>query len=693
MYSIRSWTADQIQTFPNPLSFKPGGIIGGIIRLAFHDAIEYDPDYFSTDGGLRSDGCVNLQNPLNAGLTEHINRWTNLWLPYCRLISRADFWVFAANTAISTSNPYILGPGQFLGPQATGEQGFGSRKRSLEEESAKHRSLLLGQALHSYYILPFNYGRMDRLSCTYDWAKHQRVPDPEGGAEQIETFIMKKYGLNSRQAVALLGAHAIGHANMTTTGYNSSWKDRADLWDTQYFKAMVLFSWKRVAMRDPVTGKRIWQFNNDFGAGKAAAGGKNLNAFMLNTDLALIYNVSGNLNTSHPFPFAGQSCGAIPFTTSIAYAPPPPAGQTLPASAMNPAPARPGPSTCPYQNTDQIAANFYNDVLFFALGNTNSQDEPGATRWMQVFAGAWTTLTQAGYATGSLTCAYFPNCIPSTCTDPAFCDYNHLCVIGAVDNTTSPSPFVPGATAPPKAIKALGAPGKIFDIKAICAGYVGGALNVSYNYANLSGTAVGLMLYSGPNLVATLSKMWVASKRSWTGLLSPSLTTGGSQFRVMVLDPGNPTAYGYSPYFSIKAITVTYPTMSTTVTASSLRLVVSWNADGLSSRETVSFSLCPSSTPPSPCTQLSPASKNGQPMLSASNATLVLSPLLVTGKFTVVVTSSLPPIVSGTSARFSINGVVVKKPDNPSVSMGRKACAESLGAFFIIAWFSSFLLS
>lgn len=76
--------------------------VGGVVRLAFHDAGEYDPN--SSDS-FRVDGCVNLENSDNAGLAEVIAQVDVLWSPVCHLVSRADYWVLAAKLSVEITSP------------------------------------------------------------------------------------------------------------------------------------------------------------------------------------------------------------------------------------------------------------------------------------------------------------------------------------------------------------------------------------------------------------------------------------------------------------------------------------------------------------------------------------------------------------------------------------------------------------
>ena len=64
---------------PNP---RAVALIGGALRLAFHDAAEYSPATFGVSDWYRSDGCINTADPGNGGIAAAIAlldiAWTNL---------------------------------------------------------------------------------------------------------------------------------------------------------------------------------------------------------------------------------------------------------------------------------------------------------------------------------------------------------------------------------------------------------------------------------------------------------------------------------------------------------------------------------------------------------------------------------------------------------------------------------------
>ncbi|KAL3804921.1 hypothetical protein HJC23_006693 [Cyclotella cryptica] len=144
--------------------------LGGIVRLAAHDFMDYDR-FSSVPYG--PDGCFDPNHDANMGLPQTV------WCTSCLLralyetkykhISRADFWIASANAVI--------------------------RQTSL------NNTLDLKET--------FTWGRVDADSCP---GSGDRVPSPAGCSEVEDTFL-GRMGLEWVDAVALLGAHSIGRGS------------------------------------------------------------------------------------------------------------------------------------------------------------------------------------------------------------------------------------------------------------------------------------------------------------------------------------------------------------------------------------------------------------------------------------------------------------------------------------------------
>jgi hypothetical protein len=151
--------------------------LGGIVRLAAHDFMDYNP---STSAHMGPDGCFDPDHQTNAGLDE-------IWCADCELtllhegkyahISRADFWVASANAVIHLT----------------------SVRNALNLKDT------------------FRWGRRDRASCI---GSGQRLPQPSG-CQQIEAVFLTRMGFSWREVVALLGAHTLGrgHGNVSLSWF------------------------------------------------------------------------------------------------------------------------------------------------------------------------------------------------------------------------------------------------------------------------------------------------------------------------------------------------------------------------------------------------------------------------------------------------------------------------------------------
>ena len=142
--------------------------LGGIVRLVAHDFMDYDQNNFTDPMG--TDGCFDPDHQANAGLPESV------WCDTCTLkllyeskythVSRADFWIAAANAVI--------------------------RQTSIDNALDLRDTFL--------------WGREDADSCV---GSGDRLPIP-GGCDEVEGVFLTRMGLGWRDVVALMGAHTLG---------------------------------------------------------------------------------------------------------------------------------------------------------------------------------------------------------------------------------------------------------------------------------------------------------------------------------------------------------------------------------------------------------------------------------------------------------------------------------------------------
>jgi hypothetical protein len=188
-------------------------LYGAVVRLAFHDAGEYDQNWFDE---LGPDGCLSNYTD-NAGLIERdgiVNTVVeSMWQDVCDKISRADFWVMLAKIVIEESEP-----------------------------------------THSISI-PFQYGRIDAVSCDFGAGA---LPGAQRGIDEFQRVFVNQMGLTLHDAITLLGAHTLGHVHPHISGYGkdsaldnittNAWDPTPHQFDNQYYQML-----QRVSSLPPLT--------------------------------------------------------------------------------------------------------------------------------------------------------------------------------------------------------------------------------------------------------------------------------------------------------------------------------------------------------------------------------------------------------------------------------------------------------
>ena len=165
----------------------------------------------NADDQLGSDGCLDFTNGANVGLPD-------LWCDdatacpfkalydeaYASIMSRADFWVAAANAVIFNSSPL--------------------RNNSPQLD------------------LPFRWGRVDSDDCPNS---SSRIPEP-GGCNDVEDAFITRMGLTWTDAVALLGAHTLGRGDLNFSGHAGTWvqdDERSTVFDNNFYRELLTRSW------------------------------------------------------------------------------------------------------------------------------------------------------------------------------------------------------------------------------------------------------------------------------------------------------------------------------------------------------------------------------------------------------------------------------------------------------------------
>jgi len=212
--------------------------LGGIVRLAAHDFMDFNPDKPNPMG---PDGCFDGGHAINNGLEK-------IWCPACNLallyqekyshISRADFWVASANAVI--------------------------------------RQTSVGNALDMKDT--FLWGRKDADSCNIP--SGDRLPTAAGCDETEEVFL-RRMKLEWRDAVALMGAHTLGRGDFS--GHSGTWVNshiEAQIFDNKYYDELFNSVWWPIKMGQPT---QDWVTGRD-------------DSLMLNTDICLVYDIEDKIH-------------------------------------------------------------------------------------------------------------------------------------------------------------------------------------------------------------------------------------------------------------------------------------------------------------------------------------------------------------------------------------------------------------
>lgn len=169
-----------------------------------------------------SDGCVNFEDPDNAGLAQCLDetQLSSVYQNHCGQVSLADFLVLAGEaTMIRTATDY-----------------------DTEDPFKKDT---LGQVFRDR----FRYGRTTAEECTGT----KLMPDPEEGCSDLKDIflghifdkVVKNDRMKWRYTAALSGAHTLGQAKLENSGYNGTWVDQENIgkFNNEYYKAILTMGW------------------------------------------------------------------------------------------------------------------------------------------------------------------------------------------------------------------------------------------------------------------------------------------------------------------------------------------------------------------------------------------------------------------------------------------------------------------
>jgi len=202
---------------------------GGLVRLAFHDA----GTYTLATNTFGPDGCLNMSDPANGGLQPVIDNIEPVYQNWKSKLSRADFWVIAAYTAVLDAG----------GPNIT-----------------------------------FMYGRKD---CT-SYPNAGLLPNPEKDWSEVFNVFVTRMGLTVTDIVALLGAHTLGRAQPQNSGYEFFWTRSPNRFTNAFYHDLTSLAYERVLLN---TSQHQWDTYPPPPSGDPL--------MMLNTDMSLVYGNVG----------------------------------------------------------------------------------------------------------------------------------------------------------------------------------------------------------------------------------------------------------------------------------------------------------------------------------------------------------------------------------------------------------------
>ena len=244
-------------------SFIKGENLPTTVRLVFHDCV----------GGC--DGCVNINDPSNAGLQNIIGlldkAYTDRRTGYSKLMSRADFWVYASLYALKNTTAQ-------------------ANAACSDAACAVPKSSLV-----------FTTGRKDCATAPFT-DSIDGLPGANLNYEGVVDYFRDEFGFTDEESIALMGVHTLGSAHSNASGYQGPWvRGETTLFNNRYYSTMSSPGWSQRNVDLTGSSPKV-QWNSRTG-------------MMLNADMGLFKDFT--LNQNGEASCAYDKCGATPGAAKV----------------------------------------------------------------------------------------------------------------------------------------------------------------------------------------------------------------------------------------------------------------------------------------------------------------------------------------------------------------------------------------
>jgi catalase (peroxidase I) len=204
-----------------------GDNIGAMVRLAFHDIIGGG----GPNGLGGGNGCNDPAHGV-LGLESVLATYDVLAARYASKISVADLWILGATVAIRHAST----------------TGAGAQTGGAARPPASPGPL----------NLPFRYGRRDDATCANLDTPFLATINAGMSWTSLFAVMGHRLGMTVQEAVAIMGAHALGRCEFANSGFEGGWSTFQSSMTNLYYSTMGNIGWNQ-----PDLTKPEWIANNN----------------------------------------------------------------------------------------------------------------------------------------------------------------------------------------------------------------------------------------------------------------------------------------------------------------------------------------------------------------------------------------------------------------------------------------------